>query len=327
MRALIAISVLLAAGSCGKKNPGGNRVRVAGTGRAAAAYLPLFVAGPAGCMNREGIQMQLEETGGAPKSLEALLGGSVDVAAIDYLALLNVARHGQPVRGFVLMTKLPGFAAIVAPKASAPIHKIEDLRGRTIGVSAPGTGYHLVLNYVLLRHGIKPEEVSVVGVGSGPSLAAALERGVVDIGLGAGLTIGYLEQRHPDLTYVFDTRTVASTKAALGTDEVAYFLLCAREGWLKTQSRTARQLASAMQCALTWVQDHSPQQIRKVLPDSSLTPDAETDYKWITAAKNTLAMDGRMTSEAHASAVRILGSAESAKLKQEELFTNEFLRP
>ena len=249
------------------------------------------------------------------------------MAAVDYLALLNVAGHGQPVQGFVLMTKLPGFAAIVSPKASAAIHKIEDLRGRTIGVTAPGTGYHLVLNYVLLRHGVKPEEVSVVGVGNGPSLAAALERGVVDLGLGAGLTIGYLEQRHPGLTYVFDTRTAASTKAVLGTEEVAYYLLCARAGWLRTQPRTARQLASAMQCALTWLQDHTAQQIRQVLPDSSLTPDAEADYNWITAAKSALAIDGRMTAEAHASAVRILGSAESAKLKREELFTNEFLKP
>jgi NitT/TauT family transport system substrate-binding protein len=278
-------------------------------------------------VNREGIQMQLEETGGSPKSLEALMGGSVDVAALAYLDLLNVAANGQPVRGFVLMTKLPGFAAIVSPKASAPIHKIEDLRGRTIGLTAPGSGYHLVLNYVLRRHGVKPEEVSVVGVGNGPSIAAALERGVVDIGLGAGLTIGYLERRHPDLTYVFDTRTAASTKAVLDTEEVANSLLCARASWLGAQPQTARKLASAMQCALTWVQDHSAQQIRKVLPDSSLTPDAETDYNWITAAKSTLAVDGRMTAEAHASAVRILGSAESAKLKQEELFTNEFLRP
>lgn len=269
----IAAGVLLAAGGCGRRNPDRNRVRVAVTGGSAAAYLPLFVAGPAGCVNREGIQMQLDETGGASKSLEALLGGSVDVAAIDYLALLNVAAHGQPVRGFVLMTKLPGFAAIVSPKASAAIHEIEDLRGRTIGVNAPGNGYHLVLNYVLLRHGVKPEEVSVVGVGSGPSLAAALERGVVDLGLGGGLTMGYPEQRHPGLTYVFDTRTVASTKAALGTEEVAYYLLCARAGWLRTQPQTARQLASAMQCALTWVQDHTAQQIRKVLPDSSLTPE------------------------------------------------------
>jgi NitT/TauT family transport system substrate-binding protein len=312
---------------CGQKNPGVNRVRIAVTGGAAAAYLPLYVARPAGCVNREGIQMQLEETGGSPKSLEALLGGSVDVAALAYLDLLNVAAHGQPVRGFVLMTNLPGFAAIVSPKASAPIHKIEDLRGRTVGLTARGSGFHRVLNYVLLRHGVKPEEVSVVGVGNGPSLAAALERGVVDVGLGTGLTIGYLERRHPDLTYIFDTRTAASTKAVLDTEEVANSLLCARASWLGAQPQTARKIASAMQCAITWVQDHSAQEIRKVLPDYSLTSDAETDYKWITAAKSTLAMDGRMTAEAHASAVRILGSAEPAKLKQEELFTSEFLRP
>jgi hypothetical protein len=96
---------------------------------------------------------------------------------------------------------------------------------------------------------------------------------------------------------------------------------------LSTQPQAARRLASATQCALTWVQDHSPQQIRKILPDSTLTPDADTDHDWIAAAKSTLSIDGRMTAEAHTAAVRILFPEGTAKLKEDELFTNAFLKP
>lgn len=69
-----------------------------------------------------------------------------------------------------------------------------------------------------------------------------------------------------------------------------------------------------------------PAEIRKLLPDSTLSPDAGADHEWIADAKNALSKDGRMTAEAHAAAVRVLTSQESAKLNGQELFTNEFLR-
>ncbi|HEY7388624.1 MAG TPA: ABC transporter substrate-binding protein [Bryobacteraceae bacterium] len=253
------MAALLAVNGCGSQNRDGNLVRIAVTSRAAVAYLPLYVADPAGCFDREGTRASLDETAGAAKSVEALLGGSVDVAAADYFVLLGAVSRGQPIREFVLLQKVPGFVAIVSPKASLPIHKIEDLKGRTIGVTAPGGGYHRLLNHMLLLHGVKPEEVSVVGVGGGLSLALALERGMVDVGLGAGLTLHYLERRYPDLKFLFDTRTAASTKAALAAEEIAFFILCARADWLKAHPDKARRLAAATQCALTWIQDHTPQ--------------------------------------------------------------------
>lgn len=285
MHLRIVVGVLLAAGGCGHQNSGSGFVRIAITGRSAAVYLPLYIAGPSGCFSQEGIQVRLDETAGAAKSMEALLGGSAEVAAADYWVLLNVASHGQPVREFMLLQKIPGFAAIVSPNASESVHRIEDLKGRTVGVVTLGGAYQRVLTNMLLLHGLKPEEVSVVGVGNGLSLASAMERGVVDVGLGAGLTIGYLERRHPGLTYLFDTRTAVATKTALGTEEVPFYILCARTDWLKTQPQTARRLATATRCAFTWIQNHTAQQIRKILPDSTQSPDAESDYEWITAAK------------------------------------------
>jgi NitT/TauT family transport system substrate-binding protein len=326
MKLSIVTSALILIVGCNRQNRSGSVVRIALTGRA-PVYLPLFVAEPAGCLAQQGIRVQLYETAGGPKSMEALVGGSVDVAFTDYFVLLNVASHGQPVRAFLLTQKIPGVAAIVSPKASKAIRRIEDLKGRTIGTTTPGNAYHRVLNHILLLHGVRPEEVSVVGVGNGPSLALALERGVIDAGLGADLTIGYLDRRFPDLTFLFDTRTAAGTKAALGSEEVAFFILCARTGWLEAQPQTARRVAGATQCAIRWVQDHTPQQIREILPQANLSSDAEADYEWIANQKRAFSTDGRITPEAHAAAVRVLFPEGSAKLNAQEPFTNEFLKP
>jgi NitT/TauT family transport system substrate-binding protein len=290
------------------------------------AYLPVYVAGRAGCLAREGVQVQLDETAGSVKSVEALLGGSVDVAACDYLTLLNVVSQGQPLREFVLLQKIPGLVAIVSPKASRPIRSLQDVKGRTVAVNARGNAYHRLWDQILRLHGVNPDEVSVVSVGTGMSAALSLERGVVDVGLSSILGASYLERRYPSLTILVDTRTPESTRAALGTDEIAFFILCAREDWLRAHPHAARQLASAMQCALAWVHDHSPQQIRETLPDSSRSHDAESDFEALASAKGALSLDGRMTPGAHDAAVRFLIAPDSTKPKSQEPYTNEFLR-
>jgi NitT/TauT family transport system substrate-binding protein len=326
MHFLIVTSALILVVGCNRLDRGGNLVRIALTGRS-PVDLPLFVAGPAGCFDQQGIRVQLNETAGAAKSMEALVGGSVDVAAAHYFVLLNVASHGQPVRAFLLMQKIPGVVGIVSPKAARSINRIEELKGRTISVTTPGNAYHRVLNHMLLLHGVKPEEVRVVGVGSGLSLALALERGAVDLGLGSYLTISYLERRYPNLTFLFDTRTPATTKAALGSEEIAFYILCARSSWLESQPQTARRLVAGTQCAMRWVQDHTSQQIREILPQANRSADSQADYEWIEAQRSALSTDGRMTADAHAAAVRVLFPEGSARLNDQELFTNEFLKP
>jgi NitT/TauT family transport system substrate-binding protein len=258
--------------------------------------------------------------------MQALVGGGVEVAASDYLTLLDVRSQGQPIRQFVLLQKLPGFAAVVSPKASPGIRTVQDLKGRTIGVNARGSGYHRLLNKILQAHGVNPDEVSVVSVGRGTSLGLSMERGVVDVGLLGPLGLSYLQQRHLPLTILFDTRTAESTRAVLGTDEIAFYMLCAREDWLKSHPQAARRLASAMQCALTWVHDRTPQQIRETLPDVGRSADAQSDFDAIDVARSALSLDGRMTAEAHAGAVRFLTAPDSTKLKSREPYTNEFLR-
>jgi NitT/TauT family transport system substrate-binding protein len=289
--------------------------------------MPVYVAGPSGCFAREGIQVRLDETSGSVKSMQALLGGSVDVTASDYMVMLDLVRDAQPLREFVLLSKLPGLVVIASPKASRPVRNIQDLKGRTIGVVTPGTAYHRLFNHILQIHGVNPDEVSVVGVGTGMSFVSSLERGVVDAGLVSAFATSYLQRRYPSLTILVDTRTPESTRAVLGTDEVAFNVLCAREDWLRVNPQTARRLASSMQCALAWVRDHTPQQIREVLPESGRSPDAESDFDAIASAKNAFALDGRMTKGAHDAAVGLLTAPDKAKPKIQEPYTNEFLRP
>ena len=60
-------------------------------------------------------------------------------------------------------------------KAFAPNFKsIADLKGKYVGVSAPGSATHNFLNLLLTRAGLKPEDVSVISVGNAMGAIAAI---------------------------------------------------------------------------------------------------------------------------------------------------------
>ena len=150
------------------------RIAVAGGG---FSYLPVYLAQKLGCYREQGLDARLEDVRGGPKSLQALLGGSADVALIALELGMQVAAEGHHVRSFLTIVDRPGYVLAVLPAAKRKFRTIDDLKGAVIGVSSPGSGPHNFANYLLARHGVPLEQVSIVGVGLGAPAVAALEKG------------------------------------------------------------------------------------------------------------------------------------------------------
>jgi len=322
---LLMLQICLAV-SCGRDPTSGRsertKIHLAVT-RGSLLYLPVFVAGRAGCFDRQNLAVNIEETEGSPKSMAALLSGTVDVVAAGYFQALDLVAQGRRLRSFLLMQQFPGFAAVVSPRTSKHIRTIEDLKGLNVGVSAVGTESHRILNYVLRQHGMRPEDISAIGLGPSVTQVPSLERGLVDVVMAQGVTITFLQRRYPDLRILFDTRTPELTKAALGVEEAPQSVLIALEDWLRSNPATARRLAGASQCALTWIQGHTPEQIREILPASCRSPNVDADLDAILSSKHMLSVDGRMTPELHEAAVRIAGVVNQTGVAK--AYTNNFL--
>jgi ABC-type nitrate/sulfonate/bicarbonate transport system substrate-binding protein len=62
------------------------------------------------------------------------------------------------------MYTIPRSVLIVSPAASGKVHRIGDLEGRRVGVSAFGSPTHF-LNYVLVVNGMQPTDVNAIGIG------------------------------------------------------------------------------------------------------------------------------------------------------------------
>jgi ABC-type nitrate/sulfonate/bicarbonate transport system substrate-binding protein len=53
-------------------------------------------------------------------------------------------------------------------KKTLPHFKVAaDLRGKKIGVTAPGSSTSMIASFYLAKHGLKPTDVSFIGVGAG----------------------------------------------------------------------------------------------------------------------------------------------------------------
>src|SRR5437870_11940776 len=135
-----ALAFLLA--GCGR--PAGS-VRLAVGGQAALRFLPVYLARELGLYEQQGVQVEIADVSGSAKAMQALLGGSADVAAGFYDQTIQMAGEGRRVRSFVTLTRYLGFVAAVAPGTMRKISRIEDLKGAVAGVAAPGSSGHLLL--------------------------------------------------------------------------------------------------------------------------------------------------------------------------------------
>src|SRR6476660_4116518 len=133
--AISAALLLWLNGCASRQTP---EVRIAVGGAEQLVYLPTTLAQQLGFYEAEGVRVKLENFPGGAKALQSLLGGSADVVSGFYDHTLQMAAEGRRMKAFALMLHYPGLVVVVAPKKSGSIQKLEDLKGATVGVTAPG---------------------------------------------------------------------------------------------------------------------------------------------------------------------------------------------
>ena len=328
MRLFLAALCLLL-GGCGGK-PAGIRVRIANVGNGLQTFcLPVSLAATLGYYKEEGLDAQLENLASSAKAMQALAGGSVDVAGLVYSQTIQVAAEGQRVRSFFIVNRRPSNVIIVSPSASGRIRRVEDLKGALVGVTSPGSASHLWTNFYLSAHGVRPSEFTPIGIGVGASGIAAIENGRVDAASMGGGDHFHLLRRHPDLRVLVDSSTPEGLRESYGTDAYAGGAVSAKRDWLEGNPDTARRLARALLRALQWIAAHKPEEIRDRLPDGFRSQDASVDVEIIRWGIAGYTADGRMPRGApEAMRTYLEATVENvrkAKIDLAATWTNEFL--
>src|SRR3954454_17053636 len=128
------------------------KVRFAGGGIALYGYMPFFVSVGQNLFAKHGIEPEVAMFPGGARAMQAVLGGSSDVACGYYEHTIQMAAKNAHLTAFVLQAQNSGLVL----GANKKINSLAELKGKKVGVSAPGSATHLFVNQLLAKNGMKP---------------------------------------------------------------------------------------------------------------------------------------------------------------------------
>jgi NitT/TauT family transport system substrate-binding protein len=297
---LALLATALPAGA--QEKPELSKVRLAVGGKPAVFYLPLTVVERLGYFRDAGLEVEISDFPGGARALQSLIGGSADVVTGSFDHTIQMQAKNQPVVGLVQLGRFPGYVlGVLAGKA---YRDPKDLKGMKIGITAPGSSTHFMVQYLMVRNGLKGDDASFVGVGASASAVAAVRRGEIDAIVNVDPVIGLLESQNL-IRVVADTRTEAGTRQIFGGLYPAATLYAA-PAFIDKNPRTVQALANAFVRGLKWMASHSADEIAAIMPEEYALGDKAL---YAQSIKNSLPMyspDGRFSREGAETAYKVL---------------------
>src|SRR5438477_847810 len=304
-------------------------VHIAVGGKTALYYLPLTLTERLGFFKDEGLNVRISDFAGGTRSLEAVVGGSADVVAGAYEHTINMQARKQSFQAFVLAGASPQISVGIATSRAASYHSPKDLKGLKVGVSAPGSSTNMVINYVLAQGGLKPTDVSIIGIGTGgATVIAAIDQGKVDVISQTDPAVTMLEKAGK-VKLIAETRTPEGTAKLFGGPMPAASLYAAID-FIRKYPNTVQALTNATVRALKWMQDASPQQILATVPQEYLLGDKAMYLFAYNNVRTAYSKDGYFPEAGAKTTLKALASFNPNIKPQEinlaETYTNEFVK-
>jgi len=304
------------------------KLTIAVGGKNLLYYLPLTIAEGQGYFKQEGLDVTIADFAGGSRALQALVGGSADVVSGAFEHTINMQVKGQRLRAFALQGRAPQIVLGINPKTMPNFKSVAELKGKKLGVTAPGSSTNVLANFVLAKVGLKPGDVSIIGVGTGSGAVAAMRTGQIDAISNLDPVITLLT-RSGDLKIVSDTRIVAEADKVFGGPMPAGCLYT-QQTFLDKNPQTAQALANALVRADKWVQGAGAGDIIKAVPESYLLGDRAVYVDAFLAAKGALSPDGMFPEAGPETARRALASIDpeiaAAKVDLAAIYTNDFVK-
>ena len=281
-----------------------SRVRLAVGGKPALFYLPLTVTERLGYFREQGLEVEISDFPGGARALQALIGGSADVVTGSFEHTIQMQAKSQPIVASVQLGRIPGYVLAVLSAKADRYKDPKDLKGMKIGITAPGSGTHLMVQHFMTKHGLRTDDAAFIGVGAGASAVAAVQRGEIDALVNVDPMISLLQSQGL-IKVVADTRTLDGTLQVFGGPYPAAVLYTPRT-FIEKNPRTTQALVNAFVRGLRWMAGHSAEEIAAVMPEEYALGNKPL---YVQAIKNSLPMfspDGRFTREGADTAYAVL---------------------
>jgi NitT/TauT family transport system substrate-binding protein len=323
----IAALLLALPVSAQAQKPETTKVRLAVGGKSSLYYLPLSITERLGYFKEAGLDVEISDFAGGAKSLQALIGGSADVVTGSFDHTIQMQAKNQAIVAVVQMGRFPGFALALRKDKAAKYTGPKDLKGMKIGVTAPGSSTHFMVLYMMAQVGLKPEDASFIGTGSGGTVVAAVQHGEVDGISNADPMVTKLD-REGLIKIVADTRTLEGTTKVYGGPYPAA-VLYTPQAFIDKNPNTVQALVNALVRGLKWVKAHNPEEIAKMMPPEYALGDAAVFVESIKANHDAYSPDGKFMKNAPETALKVLKAfdpnVQGATIDLSKTFTEKFV--
>ena len=295
-------------------------------GQSLIYYLPLSVAHLKGYFKDEGLEATIADFAGGSKALQAVVGGSADVVSGAFEHTINLQAKGQFYRCFVLQGQAPMIVLGVSKKTLPDYKTPADLKGKKIGVTAPGSSTNMMASFFLAQHGLKPSDVSYIGVGAGAGAVTALRSGQVDAIANLDPVISTLVKEDA-IRIIADTRTLKDARQIFGGNMPSGCLYTS-QAFIDANPNTTQALANAIVRADKWIQAVTPDEIAKLVPESYLLGDPELYKLALKGNREALSPDGLVPEDGPQTALNALAEFvphfDRTKIDISRIWTNQF---
>jgi NitT/TauT family transport system substrate-binding protein len=219
-----------------------------------------------GFFKDEGLEVESVDFGSGAKALQAMIGGSADVTQGSFEHTVRMQPKGVELVAFSIFARYGG-NVLVIPKAKArEIKTVADLKGKTIGISSPGSATHIFIARLLEKAGMKIEDAKYIAVGNGPSAVAAIRKGgELDALVNLDPNISELEAGG-DVVVLVDGRSPEGMKQVYGGDYIVNSLY-AKSSWVKENPNSAQAMTNAIVHAMKWLEKATPDEVTAAMPE------------------------------------------------------------
>jgi len=324
----LALAIAAATLACAQA-PEKKKITIAVGGKSLFYYLPLTVAERKGYFKDEGLEVEIADFAGGARALQAMVGGSADMVSGAYEHTINMAAKKQPIKAVVLQMKFSAMALAMSKERAAKFKGAKDMKGWKVGVTAPGSSTNMYANNLLVKDGLKPTDISVVGVGTGAGAVAALEKGELDALVNLDPVLTQLESTGKFAT-LFDTRTEKGMKDVYGGDYMAAVIYITDE-YIRKYPNTVQAVVNAMVRADKWIAKSSPQQIVDLMPAEYKSGNPSLYKEGLLKNMIGFSENGEMSMKAAENVYKVLRQFEpsvmnAGKLDLATTFDNSFVK-
>lgn len=289
-------------------------------------YLGPYVAWKGGFFEKHGIRVQeFVFTEGGARTFEAVSAGNIDFGVLANETVVRGRARGLPVRSIAAVS--PEFWALsVRQELRGQVSRVQDLKGRTVAVSAPGSGSWAFLIAIARKSGLDPQrDLQIVPLGNITSIVAGLKAGRVDAAVTwePGTSQLVLEGSAYTLIDLLDPQ---QHREVFGAETSLASAVATRTELIERDPELVRRVIAALDEAYAWVKSRRAEEVADLIAPLAGSIDRATLVRSVEETVRTLPGSARPSRAAYDVSVDMLvdTGALERKVPFDEVFDCRF---